>query len=73
MDIVSVILVQGFFPLKIEFTQFPDDFRLNTHQLRRSAMQILWFNFIFISPCFTVSDTFLPSFDNANVSVKKDC
>ena len=46
-----------FFPLKIEFTQFPDDFRLNTHQLRRSAMQMLRFNFIFgsklISPCFT--------------------
>jgi len=28
-DLVEIILVQGFFPLKIEITQFPDGLRLN--------------------------------------------
>ena len=28
-DIVEIILVQGFCPLKIEITQFPDGLRLN--------------------------------------------
>ena len=28
-DVVYIILVQGFCPLKIKITQFPDGFRLN--------------------------------------------
>ena len=32
-DIVEVILVQGFCPLKIEITQFPDGFRLKCLRL----------------------------------------
>ena len=28
-DIVEIILVQGFCPLKIKITQYPDGFRLN--------------------------------------------
>ena len=29
-DIVEIILVQGFCPLKMKITQFPNGFRLNT-------------------------------------------
>ena len=32
-DIVQIILVQGFCPLKIEITQFPDGFRLKSDKI----------------------------------------
>ena len=40
-NILWIILVQGFCPLKIKITQFPGGFRLNTHRVFRSCNDML--------------------------------
>ena len=34
MRLIEIILVQGFCPLKVQITQFPDGFRFNFFRLR---------------------------------------
>ena len=53
--IIQTILVQGFFPLKIKITQFPDGFHLKI--LKKGKLECLIFEMLFLRDKRTVLNT----------------